>query len=61
LSQLTTVHPDSCSPAQTILGCWPFRAAQHELYIDEEDSGMLLKASNELHTRRNGTPALLDC
>jgi polyphosphate kinase len=49
-------------PGTTILGCWPFRVTRNsELYIDEEDSGNLLKAvETELHNRRKGDAVRLE-
>ena len=43
-------------PGTRIIGYWHFRVTRNsELYLDEQDSGNLLKAvENELHNRRKG-------
>jgi polyphosphate kinase len=49
-------------PGTDILGYWHFRVTRNsELYIDEQDSGNLLKAvENELHNRRKGDAVRLE-
>ena len=49
-------------PGTKILGYWPFRVTRNsELYIDEEESGNLLKAvETELHNRRKGDAVRLE-
>jgi len=49
-------------PGTRILGWWHFRVTRNgELYIDEEDSGNLLKAvEQELHNRRRGAAVRLE-
>jgi polyphosphate kinase len=49
-------------PGTKILGRWHFRVTRNsELYIDEQDSGNLLKAvENELHNRRRGDAVRLE-
>ena len=49
-------------PGTDIAGYWPFRLTRNsELYIDEQDSGNLLKAiENELHNRRKGDAVRLE-
>jgi polyphosphate kinase len=49
-------------PGTNILGYWPFRVTRNsELYIDEEESGSLLKAvETELHNRRKGDAVRLE-
>ena len=49
-------------PGTRILGYWPFRVTRNsELYIDEQDSGNLLKAiEQELHNRRKGDAVRLE-
>jgi polyphosphate kinase len=49
-------------PGTKILGHWHFRVTRNsELYIDEQDSGNLLKAvENELHNRRKGDAVRLE-
>ena len=49
-------------PGTKILGYWPFRVTRNsELYIDEEESGNLLKAVEmELHNRRKGDAVRLE-
>jgi polyphosphate kinase len=49
-------------PGTKILGYWPFRVTRNsELYIDEEESGSLLKAvETELHNRRKGDAVRLE-
>ncbi|MGH7950765.1 MAG: polyphosphate kinase 1 [Limisphaerales bacterium] len=49
-------------PGTQILGYWPFRVTRNsELYIDEEDTGNLLKAvETELHNRRKGDVVRLE-
>ncbi len=62
LSQLIGRFMADLFPGTTILGCWPFRVTRNsELYIDEEDSGNLLKAvETELHNRRKGDAVRLE-
>jgi polyphosphate kinase len=49
-------------PGTSILGYWHFRVTRNsELYIDEEETGNLLKAvENELHNRRKGDAVRLE-
>jgi polyphosphate kinase len=49
-------------PGTRILGYWHFRVTRNsELYIDEQDSGNLLKAiEKELHNRRKGDAVRLE-
>ena len=49
-------------PGTKILGYWAFRVTRNsELYIDEEESGNLLKAvETELHNRRKGDAVRLE-
>ena len=49
-------------PGTKILGHWHFRVTRNsELYIDEQDTGNLLKAvENELHNRRKGDAVRLE-
>ena len=49
-------------PGTKILGYWHFRVTRNsELYIDEQDTGNLLKAvENELHNRRKGDAVRLE-
>ena len=49
-------------PGTRILGYWHFRVTRNsELYLDEQDSGNLLKAiENELHNRRKGDAVRLE-
>ncbi|HEY3914201.1 MAG TPA: polyphosphate kinase 1 [Verrucomicrobiae bacterium] len=49
-------------PGTKILGYWHFRVTRNsELYLDEQDSGNLLKAiENELHNRRKGDAVRLE-
>jgi polyphosphate kinase len=49
-------------PGTKILGYWHFRVTRNsELYLDEQDSGDLLKAiENELHNRRKGDAVRLE-
>jgi polyphosphate kinase len=49
-------------PGTNILGYWPFRVTRNsELYIDEEETGNLLKAVEmELHNRRKGDAVRLE-
>jgi polyphosphate kinase len=49
-------------PGTKILGYWHFRLTRNsELYLDEQDSGNLLKAiENELHNRRKGDAVRLE-
>ena len=49
-------------PGVKILGYWPFRVTRNsELYIDEEETGNLLKAvETELHNRRKGDAVRLE-
>ena len=49
-------------PGTKILGYWPFRVTRNsELYIDEEETGNLLKAvETELHNRRKGDAVRLE-
>ena len=49
-------------PGTKILGYWHFRLTRNsELYLDEQDSGSLLKAiENELHNRRKGEAVRLE-
>jgi polyphosphate kinase len=49
-------------PGTNILGYWHFRVTRNsELYIDEQDSGNLLKAiEKELHNRRKGDAVRLE-
>jgi polyphosphate kinase len=56
LGSLIGTHLQDLFPGTRILGWWHFRVTRNgELYIDEEDSGNLLKAvEQELHNRRRG-------
>jgi len=49
-------------PGTKILGYWPFRVTRNsELYIDEEETGNVLKAvETELHNRRKGDAVRLE-
>jgi polyphosphate kinase len=49
-------------PGTKIIGYWHFRLTRNsELYLDEQDSGNLLKAiENELHNRRKGDAVRLE-
>ena len=49
-------------PGTKILGFWPFRVTRNsELYIDEEETGNVLKAvETELHNRRKGDAVRLE-
>jgi polyphosphate kinase len=49
-------------PGTKIIGYWHFRVTRNsELYLDEQDSGNLLKAiENELHNRRKGDAVRLE-
>jgi polyphosphate kinase len=49
-------------PGTRIIGYWHFRVTRNsELYLDEQDSGNLLKAvENELHNRRKGDAVRLE-
>ena len=49
-------------PGTRIIGYWPFRVTRNsELYIDEEETGNLLKAvETELHNRRKGDAVRLE-
>ena len=62
LGQLLGSHLESLLPGSRILGYWPFRITRNsELYIDEADSGNLLKAvEREVHNRRRGAAVRLE-
>jgi polyphosphate kinase len=62
LGSLIGAHLQDLFPGTRILGWWHFRVTRNsELYIDEEDSGNLLKAvEQELHNRRRGAAVRLE-
>jgi polyphosphate kinase len=62
LGSLIGTHLRDLFPGTRILGWWHFRVTRNsELYIDEEDSGNLLKAvEQELHNRRRGAAVRLE-
>lgn len=62
LGSLIGTHLADLFPGTRILGWWHFRVTRNsELYIDEEDSGNLLKAvEQELHNRRRGGAVRLE-
>jgi polyphosphate kinase len=62
LGSLIGTHLQDLFPGTRILGWWHFRVTRNsELYIDEEDSGNLLKAvEKELHNRRRGAAVRLE-
>jgi polyphosphate kinase len=62
LGSIIGTHLDDLFPGTRILGWWHFRVTRNsELYIDEEDSGNLLKAvEQELHNRRRGAAVRLE-
>ena len=62
LGSLIGEHLADLFPGTRILGWWHFRVTRNsELYIDEEDSGNLLKAvEQELHNRRRGAAVRLE-
>jgi polyphosphate kinase len=62
LGALIGHHLQDLFPGTRILGWWHFRVTRNsELYIDEEDSGNLLKAvEQELHNRRRGAAVRLE-
>src|SRR4029450_3434522 len=62
LGALIGTHLQDLFPGTRILGWWHFRVTRNsELYIDEEDSGNLLKAvEQELHNRRRGGAVRLE-
>lgn len=62
LGSLIGTHLQDLFPGTQILGWWHFRVTRNgELYIDEEDSGNLLKAvEQELHNRRRGAAVRLE-
>lgn len=62
LGSIIGTHLQDLFPGATILGWWHFRVTRNgELYIDEEDSGNLLKAvEQELHNRRRGAAVRLE-
>lgn len=62
LGSLIGTHLKDLFPGTRILGWWHFRVTRNgELYIDEEDSGNLLKAvEQELHNRRRGAAVRLE-
>jgi polyphosphate kinase len=62
LGHLIGDHLSDLFPGAKILGHWLFRVTRNsELYIDEEESGNLLKAvETELHNRRKGAAVRLE-
>jgi polyphosphate kinase len=62
LGQLIGNHLADLFPGTRLLGHWLFRVTRNsELYIDEEESGNLLKAvENEVHNRRKGAAVRLE-
>jgi polyphosphate kinase len=62
LGSLIGTHLADLFPGTKIHGWWHFRVTRNsELYIDEEDSGNLLKAvEQELHNRRRGAAVRLE-
>ena len=62
LGSLIGTHLQDLFPGTRILDWWHFRVTRNsELYIDEEDSGNLLKAvEQELHNRRRGAAVRLE-
>jgi len=62
LGSLIGTHLADLFSGGKILGWWHFRVTRNgELYIDEEDSGNLLKAvEQELHNRRRGAAVRLE-
>lgn len=62
LGQVIGGHLESLLPGSRILGYWPFRITRNsELYLDEADSGNLLKAvEREVHNRRRGAAVRLE-
>jgi polyphosphate kinase len=62
LGRLIGAYLGDLFPGTRLLGHWLFRVTRNsELYIDEEESGNLLKAvENEVHNRRKGAAVRLE-